>query len=80
MITLKKSTLHPGNSFIRDTLQKIYFSSKVGRKTLLTLTHFQTIWGAPVHAYNVRVHDKTDTDTTLEVQPNVMLCIIHCAY
>lgn len=73
----KKSTLHPGNSFIQDTLQKIYFSSKVGRKTLLTLTHFQTIWGAQVHTYNVRAHDKTTTNTTLEVQSNVKLCIIH---
>lgn len=62
----------------------ILFSSWVGRKTLLTVTHFMWLqfWES-VYAYSVRIYDRKDIDMTLEVQPNVTLCkasMLPCVY
>lgn len=75
MITFPKKNLCYIQTIILCMLlsKNIYFSSKVGRKTILTLTCFKTIWGASVYAYSERVHFRMDTDIILEVQHNVML-------
>lgn len=69
-----KSVLHPDINFMQAVLQKIYNNlAQKQEEKLLTLTHFKTILGTPVFAFSMRVHNRMDTNMTLEIQSNVTL-------